>query len=341
MRSSAGRFRLIYSGSIPVDRNFVTIMNSSTFMVTGGCGFIASHLISQLLAGGATRVIALDSLDYGRVENLPSPDPRLQIVQHRLGRESHCFLKEILAGVDYVFHLAAEKHNQSLDNPQKVIDANIAGTHALLQAAVECGVKKIVFTSSLYAYGRMQGVPYLESELPQPRTVYGISKLTGEHLCALFHQRHGLPFVCLRYLFVYGPRQYTNLGYKSVIVKNFQRLLAGEPPIINGDGRQTLDYVYVEDAVKATLRAMLSPLNSEVLNVATGSGVCVIDLIASMQEVAGTLFTPVFAPADVTHGSCRVGNPAKLKFALEFVPATPLLDGLKATFDWLKQARST
>lgn len=312
-----------------------------TYLVTGGCGFIASHLISRLLEDGTARVIALDSLDYGRVENLPSADPRLQFVQHRLGRDSHPFLKEILAGVDCVFHLAAEKHNQSIDSPQKVIDANISGTHALLQAAVESGVKKVVFTSSLYAYGRMQGVPFVESELPQPRTVYGISKLAGEHLCAHFHQRYGLPYVCLRYLFIYGPRQYANLGYKSVIVKNFQRLLVGEAPIINGDGQQVLDYVFVDDAIEATLRAMLSSLHSEVINVASGTGTSVTELIGLMQEIAGTKFAPIYAPPDLTHGSRRVGSPDKLKASLGFAPAVTLASGLKSTFDWLKQSPSS
>lgn len=290
-----------------------------------------------MLNDGAKRVIALDSLEYGRVENLPRAEPRLEVVQHTLGRESLPLLREVLNGVNFVFHLAAEKHNQSIDNPQKVIDSNVAGTHALLQAAVDCGVKKVVFTSSLYAYGRMKGEPYDETEVPRPQTVYGISKLAGEHLCWHFREKQGLPSVCLRYLFIYGPRQFANLGYKSVIVKNFQRLLAGEPPVINGDGRQALDYVFVDDAVEATMRAMSRPIDFEVVNVASGTPVRVLDLIDLMQEIAGTGFTPIHAEADATHDSWRVGRTEKMQQVLGFKPTVSLRNGLEATFNWLKQ----
>lgn len=309
-----------------------------TIAVTGGCGFIGSHLIHRLAGLGAKRIVAIDSLEYGRRQNLNPLPPQVEIVEHRLGAASHPAMRAALQGVDFLFHLAAEKHNQSIDSPLKVIDANIAGTHALLQAATECKVRKVVFTSSLYAYGRMDGPPFVETEIPRPQTVYGISKLAGEHLCWHFHRQFGLACVCLRFLFVYGPRQYANLGYKSVIVKSFQRLLAGEPPVINGDGRQVLDYVYVDDAVAATLLAMSSRVTFDVFNLASGNGIAVADLIQQIQRVAGTSFAPAFAPRDVTHGSSRVGSPEKMRSVLGFLPSTPLMTGLQHTYSWLKQS---
>ena len=132
---------------------------------------------------------------------------------------------------------------------------------------------------------------------------------------------------------------FRSLGYKSVIVKNFQRLLSGNSPIIKGDGQQTLDYVFVEDAVQATVMAMESSLESEFLNVCTGKSTNVSSLIQMMQEVAGTRLPPVFEPADATHGSCRVGNPGKLKTKLGYVPQTSLRDGLKVTLQWIKENR--
>lgn len=319
----------------------MSIISGKTCFVTGACGFIGSHLVGKLRQVGAKRVVAIDSLEYGKRANLDLGHTDIEFFEHRLGSGSYDFLKKTLRETDLLFHLAAEKHNQSIDSPIKVIDANIAGTQALLQAAVDCGIKKVVFTSSLYAYGRMRGKPYSEDEIPEPRTVYGISKLAGEHLCAHFHQRYGLPFVALRYLFIYGPRQYANLGYKSVIVKNFQRLIAGQPPIINGDGRQALDYVFVNDCVEATVRAMESSLDAETLNIATGRPVSVVELIAEMQNVAGTNFDPVFAPADVTHDTFRVGNPARMQAKLGLVPSTPLATGLGATYEWLQSNPSS
>lgn len=319
----------------------MTIFPRSTCVVTGGCGFIGSHLVRRLVSLGAKRVVSIDSLEYGRRQNLDPLPAQVDIVEHRLGSNSYPTLRAALQGADYIFHLAAEKHNQSIDSPQKVIDANISGTHELLRAAVDAKVRRVVFTSSLYAYGRMAGPPLVESEIPAPQTVYGISKLAGEHLCWHFNRKYGLPSMCLRYLFIYGPRQYANLGYKSVIVKNFQNLMSGTPPVINGDGQQVLDYVYVDDAVEATLLAMGADSEFDVLNLGSGRGISVADLVNQMQQVAGTSFSPVFAPPDVTHGSYRVGNPNKMKSMLGFSPRTTLIDGLSRTYSWLKQSRTS
>ncbi len=307
--------------------------------VTGGCGFIGSHLVRRLAGLGARRVTVIDSLEYGQRINLDPLPSSVSIQEHRLSGESLSSMRKCLSGVDVLFHLAAEKHNQSINTPLKVIDANISGTQALLQAAAECRVKKVVFASSLYSYGRMSGAPFTEDETPGPLTLYGISKLAGEHLCRMFHIETGLSAICLRYLFVYGPRQYANLGYKSVIVKTFQRLIEGVPPIINGDGMQTLDYVYVDDAVEAAVRAAAAPLGFEVLNVSTGQGTKVKDLVEMMQTVAGTRLEPVHAPADRTAGSYRVGDPSKLRTVLNFTPGTPLMAGLARTYRWILESR--
>jgi UDP-glucose 4-epimerase len=222
-------------------------LRNAKVAVTGGAGFIGCHLVARLIAAGASTVRIVDSFEYGSPRNLDFSPARFDTVALRLGAGTRDRLEDVLKGFDAVFHLAAEKHNQSIDNPAKVIDANIAGTYELLAAARRCGVKKVVFSSSLYAYGRMSGGPFVETEVPQPRTVYGMSKLAGENLAYHFHVIHGMPCISLRYLFAYGPKQFARQGYKSVIVKNFERLLAGEPPVINGDGRQVLDYVFVDD----------------------------------------------------------------------------------------------
>ncbi len=312
-------------------------IQDQSIAVTGGAGFIGCHLVERLLANGAKRVLVIDSLEYGTRGNLGAIDDRISVFEHRLGAHSRPILTEQLSGYSLLFHLAAEKHNQSIDSPIKVIDANIAGTHELLAAAAEVGIRKVVFTSSLYAYGRMKGPPFVETEIPRPRTVYGTSKLAGEHLCHHIELRANMPCVALRYLFVYGPRQFARQGYKSVIVKNFERLLEGKAPLVCGDGKQQLDYVYVDDAVEATLRSMESTASDDVFNICTGRGISVLELTELMQQIAGTHHQPVFVPPDATHDSSRVGDPTKCHTKLGFKASVPLEEGLHRTFEWMKQ----
>lgn len=305
-----------------------------TVAVTGACGFIGSHLVERLRAAGV-RVLAIDSLCYGRRENLDLLDPNIRIEQLEIRTGSSERLAQLLGQVDYVFHLAAEKHNQSINSPERVLDANVIGTYELLRAAADARVKKIVFTSSLYAYGRMTGPPMTEDEVPVPHTVYGISKLTGEHLCRHFSMQRGVPIVCLRLFFVYGPRQYAGLGYKSVIVKNFDSMIKGEKPVIYGDGNQRLDYIYVDDVVSALLLAMGGADEFNVFNVGNGSGVSVNDLTALMKEVVGVNTANEYGPADFTHGTSRVADTSKFNNHFGSQARVPLAHGLRRTFEWM------
>jgi len=313
-------------------------LQNTTVAVTGGCGFIGSHLI-QRLRRHAVRVLAIDSLDYGNRENLDLSDPDIRIEKLELRSGTRERLQKLLQGVDYVFHLAAEKHNQSINSPCRVLEANVIGTYELLRAAVDVGVKKVVFTSSLYAYGRMGAPPMSEEEAPAPNTVYGISKLSGEHLCRHFHMQSGIPAVCLRLFFTYGPRQYAGLGYKSVIVKNFDRMLNGQKPLVNGDGGQELDYIYVDDVVSALLLAMTGDDKFEVFNVGSGSAVSIHHLTKLMMEVAGVKTECEYGPPDFTAGSLRVAS--TVKFDRHFGPQTrvPLSEGLRRTFEWMASSR--
>jgi len=306
--------------------------------VTGGCGFIGSHLIQRLRQHTA-RVLVIDSLEYGRRENLDLSDPDIQFEKLKLRSGANDRLRELFKDVDYVFHLAAEKHNQSINSPERVLDANVMGTYELLKAAAQTGVKKVVFTSSLYAYGRMSGPPMSEDETPVPHTVYGISKLSGEHLCRHFSVQLGLPAVSLRLFFVYGPRQYAGLGYKSVIVKNFDRMLKGEQPMIYGDGNQELDYIYVEDAVSAMLLAMTDSDNSDMFNVGNGFAVSINQLTALMMEVAGVKTGCEHGPADFTHGSSRVACTKKFNEHFGVQTRVPIAEGLRYTLEWMTSSR--
>lgn len=305
-------------------------------MVTGGAGFIGSHLVRRLVDSGVREVRVLDSLRYGDVANLGATSPGVRMTKHTLGSDDDGRLPSEMDGVDYLFHLAAEKHNQSKDSPARVIEANITGTHALLEAAADAGVRRVVFSSSLYAYGRMTGGPFVETEVPRPTTVYGMTKLAGEHLLWHFVAADRLEGTVLRYLFVYGPRQFAGQGYKSVILKSFERLQQGESPVVFGDGQQALDYVYVDDAVEATLSAMTATTSGHTLNVGSGQSTTVEDLVNRMVRVSGKSVAVTSGDADWTAGSHRVGDVSAIEKVLGWTPTTSLDEGLRSTWQWME-----
>jgi nucleoside-diphosphate-sugar epimerase len=309
------------------------------YVVAGGCGFIGSHLCRELARRGH-RVTALDSLRYGDLSNVGAD---IEVVRHTLGTDDPAALSSVLRDADGLFHLAAEKHNQSIDSPRDVLRANVEGTQSLYSAAVDAGVPRVVFTSSLYAYGRMTAPVMREDEVPRPDTVYGISKLAGEHLLAHAARSGTIAARALRYFFIYGPKQWAGMGYKSVIVKNAERLLAGQAPLVVGDGTQALDYVFVDDAVDATIRALEEPVADprrvDVLNVASGRALAVNELLAALCTVGGKSFTPEHAPADWTAGSSRAGDPTHIESALGWRATTSLEAGLTKTWDWIKGTR--
>jgi UDP-glucose 4-epimerase len=311
----------------------------SRVLVTGGAGFIGSHLVAALLDRGVARVTVLDSLRCGDPANLGPAAERVALVRFTLGGDDPAGLTRHLDGVDHLFHLAAEKHQQSADRPVDVLRANVEGTYHLLTAAARCGVRKVVFTSSLYAYGRMSGPPCQETDLPLPTTLYGLSKVAGEHLLRHAEASAGLAWTALRLYFVYGPRQFAGMGYKSVIVKNFERILGGEPALVHGDGTQALDYVYVDDVVEALMVA-LERGPTEVLNVASGTATPVRTLVETMLRVAGNDAPPVHGPPDWTAGSCRTGSPARIQAALGWRARVPLEEGLARTYRWMRKQAS-
>jgi nucleoside-diphosphate-sugar epimerase len=244
-------------------------------------------------------------------------------------------LSAVCDGADALFHLAAEKYNASRSTPERLLDVNVAATDRLFRAAGRTGVGKVVFTSSLYAYGSLGPRPMHEDDVPRPGTRYGASKVAGEHLLRVVSRDHDLPSTIVRLFFVYGPRQHAGGGYKSVIVSNFERILRGERPTVYGDGEQALDYVYVDDAVDALVACADHRVDGELLNVASGHAVSVNELTALMLEVSGSRLQPLGAPADWTAGTCRFGDPQRIAQRLGWKPQVGLEDGLRRVWTWM------
>src|SRR5258708_3649499 len=197
-----------------------------TALVTGAAGFIGCHLVEALHEAGCA-VTGVDDERSGDWARLTVPCTQVRRDFAGLGADE---LDDLCHGVDVVFHLAAEKHNSAKATPQKIIDVNLSGTRRLFEAAARARRPKVVFTSSLYAYGSMGPDPMREADIPAPTTVYGVSKLAGEHLLRVAYDDHALPWSAARLFFIYGPRQYAEGGYKSVILSNFERLARGEGP---------------------------------------------------------------------------------------------------------------
>jgi UDP-glucose 4-epimerase len=312
------------------------LLSKSAVVVTGGGGFIGSHLMSRLY-NTVRRLKTIDSLRYGTWKNLAVPVDPACLVHADLTNLTVDEMATQLEGYDVLLHFAAEKHNNAMDAPQRIIETNISSIARLFDAAGKVGMRNVVFASSLYAYGRLTGAPMREDDASAPATIYGVSKLAGEGLLREASNRYGFRHLSLRLFFVYGPRQFVGMGYPSVIVKNFTRILKGERPIIFGDGRQVLDYVFIDDVVRAVCAAAEALHSNEVINIGSGRGVSIDFLTGSMLHTARSDLAPVYAAPDWTAGTSRVSNPEKASKMLGFSAEIGLEEGLERVWSWIKR----
>lgn len=313
-------------------------INGSTCLVTGGAGFIGSHLVKTLLEQGAQKVYVLDSFDTGVRTNIPA-NKKVSVLNCRLGVSLAEMKSTVPQDVHYLFHLAAAKHNHTIKSPDTVIESNVLGMQRLLASLNLKTIRQVVFSSSLYAHGGMGPQVLSETDVPTPATLYGNSKLFGEGLIRQFSLETGIPAVSLRYFFVYGPNQFPGLGYKSVIVTNFERLLQGKSPIIKGDGKQALDYVYIDDVVAATLEAAQLKSKGDVFNIGSGKATNILSLVELLGRASGIQRKSEFAEKDWTHGTIRCADVRKSHSTFKWRPKTSLEDGLRITFEWIDSRR--
>lgn len=278
------------------------------YLVTGGAGFIGSHIVEELVQRGE-RVRVLDNLSTGRMANLVHSLQHIDFIKGDL-RDLPA-VRQAVEGVDYVLHQAAlPSVPRSINDPLTTHTANTTGTLHLLVAARDAGVGRVVYASSSSVYGDSPSLPKRENMLPCPMSPYAVSKLTGEHYCCVFNEVYGLETVCLRYFNVYGPRQDPISQYAAVIPKFITAMLRGEAPVIYGDGCQSRDFTYVSNVVGANLLAATVPgVAGRVLNAACGQRHSLLDLVATLNEILGTHFAPVHSdssPGDVRHSQADI-----------------------------------
>jgi UDP-glucose 4-epimerase len=303
-------------------------------LVTGGAGFIGSHIVEELLREGAA-VRVLDNFSSGKRENLEGFQGDLEILQGDL-RDPQA-IRAATRDVDLVFHLAAfVSVPQSISEPEACFAINVAGTVGLLEAARQAGVRKVVLSSSTAVYGNPDRFPTDEEAPLRPLSPYALSKQVNELYARLYTQTFYLPVTALRYFNVYGPRQRPDSDYAAAISIFTRRLLNGEPITIYGDGKQSRDFIFVKDVVSANLKASEADSAGEAFNICTGCETTLLDLLETMSEVGPRQPEVRFEaprPGDIYRSK---GNPDKAAAFLGFRAETSLADGLAKTLEWMK-----
>jgi len=305
------------------------------YIVTGGAGFIGSHIVEEL-AGPGHEVVILDNLFSGKMENI-APFLRMKNVSFVQGSVTDLpLLQKTFAGADGIFHEAAiASVPRSIASPVATNEANVTGTLNVLVAARDCGVRKVLFASSSSVYGNTPTLPKQEDMTPNPLSPYAVSKLTGEQYLRVFSEVYGMKTVSLRYFNVFGPRQDPKSEYAAVIPNFITRILNHESPVIHGDGGQTRDFSYVKDVVQANIRAMKSDAQG-VFNVAYCQRIDLKELAATIMELTGITVPLTFDPPRAGDVRDSLADIARAKQAFGYAPEYTVRSGLAETIAWYR-----
>lgn len=310
----------------------------TTYLVTGGAGFIGSHIVEALLARGDT-VRVVDNFSTGSRANLGAMLDRIELFECDVTRLPD--LREAMQDVDYVFHEAAiASVPRSVADPLMVHEADGTGTLNVLIAARDAGVKRVVYAASSAVYGDGEARYKTEDLVPFPLSPYAVAKLIGEEYCQVFYKVYGLETVALRYFNVFGPRQDPASEYSAVIPLFLSALVNDRAPTIYGDGTQSRDFTYIADVVRGNLLACSAPrekVAGQVINLACGESISLLDLIGALNKVTGKNIVPNFAPAragDIKHSCADITKAGQL---LGYEPSVSLEDGLAETLHWFDE----
>jgi nucleoside-diphosphate-sugar epimerase len=309
----------------------------SKYLVTGGAGFIGSHIVEALVRKKHF-VRVLDNFSSGKQANLKGVRDKIDLLKGDIRSRATCI--KATRGIDFVLHQAALRSvPKSMQNPGEYNEVNIGGILNMLQASVKNGVKRFVFASSSSVYGDIDDFPEREDFLPQPISPYALTKLTGEHYCKIFSHHYGLTCIALRYFNVFGPRQAVDDEYAVVIPKFITCMLNDEQPPIYGTGRQSRDFTYIDNVVEANiLAAAKANVKSGVFNVASGKDYSILELVNLLNRIMGKKIKPVFLnprPGDVFR---TLADLSRSKRALGFNPKVDFVRGLNLTVGYFKNA---
>ncbi len=315
-------------------------LDNKKIVVTGGAGLIGSHLVDQLLKTRVREVIVIDNLTRGNLGNLAqaAKDPRLQF--HQLDICSSAKIEPYFSGADGCFHLAALRITQCASEPRLALDIMINGSYNVFEACVKHRIKKVIFSSTASIYGMADHFPTDEKHHPwNNQTWYGATKLAGESMLKTFQDMFDLNYIALRYFNVYGPRMDVFGKYTEVLIRWIEQIENGQKPKIFGDGKQTMDFIYVEDVAKANILAMESDVNNDVFNIASGIETSLLDLLHHLTSALKIdSIQPEFLPdRKVNPVPRRLAEVRKAKEILGFSAKTGLEAGLQKLIEWRKQ----
>ncbi len=310
-------------------------------LVTGGAGLIGSTIVDQLTSVDGYEVVVYDNLVRGRIANLAGALDRGNVTLVDADIRDRASLAEAMTDIDVVYHMAAIRITQCAEDPRLALEVLADGTFNVLDAAVTASVEKVVAASSASVYGLADAFPTDEDHHPYDnRTIYGASKMFNEGLLRSFNEMYGLDYVALRYFNVYGPRMDTRGAYTEVIIRWMDLIDEGQPPVIYGDGAQTMDFVYIDDAARASILAAESSATDVVVNVASGSETSLNELAAQLIKTMDSTVEPSYVPQrKVNAVSRRLADTSKAKALIGFEAEVQLEDGLSKLIEWWRFER--
>ena len=315
-------------------------LKNSRVLITGGAGLIGSHIADQLIPEGVAEIVVLDNFVRGRRENLAAAieSGRVRIVEGDI--RNPALLAEVSRGMDVVFHQAAIRITQCAQEPRLALEVMVDGTYNVAEAAVNAKVKKVIVASSASVYGGADEFPTTESHHPyNNRTFYGASKVFNEGMFRSFNEMYGLDYVALRYFNVYGPRMDAYGVYTEVLIRWMERIAAGLPPLIFGDGTQTMDFAHAEDIARANILAAKADLTDEVFNIASGTETSLNELAAILLKVMGSDLKPEYGPQrKVNPVPRRLAYVEKTRNMIGFETLISLEDGMRDLVKWWREA---
>ena len=317
------------------------MITGGRFLVTGGAGTIGSTIVDQLAAADADEVVVLDNFVRGRLENLtPARETgKVRLVEGDIRDRE--LVRSLMPGIDVVFHQAAIRITQCATEPRLALEVLVDGTYEVVEAAADAGVRKIVAASSASVYGLAEEFPTTERQHPYANdTLYGAAKTFNEGLLRSFQAMRGLNYLALRYFNVYGPRMDIYGLYTEVLIRWMEMIESGRPPLILGDGSQTMDFVFTEDIARANLLAAAADVTGEVFNIGSGTETSLVELANALQRVMGSGLPLEFGPPrGVNAVTRRQADVSRAQQLLGWKPEVDLEDGLRRLVAWWRAER--